>query len=85
MRILHITDFHYKGSKKASISSEIVDPVLSGLSEVKHPGIDLVLFSGDLVMRGDNPLEFDEAKNCLFNPILERLELDQDRIIITPG
>ncbi len=66
MRILHITDFHYKGSKKASISSEIVDPVLSGLSEVKHPGIDLVLFSGDLVMRGITPLNSMKQKTaCL--------------------
>ncbi len=81
IKILHISDFHYKKDHSDDFK-EIVSKMASSL---ENQNIDLIVFSGDLVHEASNVDIINEASNVLFIPLLETLKLDRTRILITPG
>ncbi len=81
LRILHLSDFHYKSSRDAryrDIGEKIADCI-------REKEIDLVVFSGDLVFEGKSVAEFKGAEESLIKPILAATGLDNSRFIIAPG
>lgn len=82
MNILHISDFHYNGDRR------ILDKFLPTLlSTVKNSGkhVDYVLFTGDLVDKGNVVRHFDEAKCALFDSICKELNVSIENVIFCPG
>lgn len=77
--ILHISDFHFR-----SIKSEDFKSMSEKLCEsLKNEKVDFVVFSGDLVCKGENVYE--QASNILIEPLLSALHLPHERILIVPG
>ena len=69
IRILHISDFHYKSNHSEDfeeMGSKIANDVLRNLGGNK---LDLIVFSGDLVYSGDKKENFDKAAVALLDPI----------------
>jgi 3',5'-cyclic AMP phosphodiesterase CpdA len=59
MRILHITDFHYKSPTYSKFDQDkIIDKFLSQLKTTK---VDFVFFTGDLVFSGSEVRHFVDA------------------------
>lgn len=83
MRILHIGDFHFNSKSRIFDQEKIVEALINHLSEKEK--IDFVFFSGDLVFSGSNSDDFEEAHKLLFKQMCERLKIDSDKIIISPG
>ncbi|SDH29527.1 metallophosphoesterase [Winogradskyella thalassocola] len=85
MKILHLTDFHYDGSDKYKEDEiRLVEFLTESL--IKYKGkIDLVLFSGDLVYKGDEIKAFNEFEELFFNKISTVLEINKTSIFICPG
>lgn len=81
IKILHISDFHYKKDH----SDDYKDIVKKMCISLKGRDIDLIVFSGDLVFEASNIDILNDASNVLFTPLLEELKLDKKRLIITPG
>ena len=81
IKILHISDFHYK-KEHSEDYAEIVRKMCVNLQQ-EH--IDLIVFSGDLVFEASNIEILNEASKVLFTPLLQTLNLDKRRIIMTPG
>lgn len=81
IKILHISDFHYK-KEHSEDYAEIVRKMRVNLQQ-EH--IDLIVFSGDLVFEASNIEILNEASKVLFTPLLQTLNLDKRRIIMTPG
>ncbi|WP_321307222.1 metallophosphoesterase [Marinifilum fragile] len=85
MRILHLSDYHYKSLKSDKFSEDnIIDKLCTSLKEQKN-NIDLVLFTGDLVFSGKIKEEFYEAKRNFLDKISIALNIDSKKIIICPG
>lgn len=83
MKILHITDFHYKYNnyQKEGVVKSIIETIKNKL----NLKIDLVLFTGDLVQNGSYERDFLDAQEVLINPIIEKLSVPQKNIIFCPG
>jgi len=47
--------------------------------------VDLVMFTGDLVLAGENKEHFVSAHKAIVKPILDCLSLDENRFLICPG
>lgn len=85
MKILHLTDFHYDGSNKYKEDEiRLVESLKDSLIKFKGE-IDLVLFSGDLVYKGDEIKAFNEFEELFFNKISTVLEINKTSIFICPG
>lgn len=91
INILHISDAHIQSKDKKQIK-EIVEKLINDVLKVqreKNINIDLVCFTGDLIQRGDNAItgenQLNIAQEILIKPILERLELSNERFIMAPG
>lgn len=80
MNILHITDFHHSAENQL----KVIDSIIKCIEEKKIK-IDLVLFSGDLVLKGSKVENFKVASNVLFNPLIQKLKIPQENIIFCPG
>lgn len=81
LRILHLSDFHYKDSHDAdfiNVGQKIAD-------SIKGIQIDLVVFSGDLVFDTKNINKLSNAAKCFINPIQDVTGLDNSRFLIAPG
>lgn len=81
IRILHLSDFHYKEKHDAdfkSVSKSIA-------KSLKNQKIDLVIFSGDLVYDTESYDKIESAGNCFFEPIKEVTGLDNSHFLIAPG
>jgi predicted MPP superfamily phosphohydrolase len=84
MRILHITDFHYRNETKFQHDqNSIVDALVNHL-KTKDP-VDLVFFTGDLVFSGKDPSDFIRAKELLLDRLCSDLNVSKDHVIICPG
>ena len=81
IRILHLSDFHFK-NKNQSDFKHVSDKIAKSL-EGRH--IDVIVFTGDLVHQVKSPQDFKQAANVLFDPILSTLKLSADNILIVPG
>jgi 3',5'-cyclic AMP phosphodiesterase CpdA len=85
MKIIHISDFHYKSRSYEKFTEEgIIDELCTSLSNYKK-SIDLVIFTGDLVNSGKNIGDFNEAKKFFIDKIAKSLDITNNNIIICPG
>ncbi len=84
MRILHLSDFHYKTSyRDVASQSLLVDRLIEALKE--QPKIDFVLFTGDLVFSGTDYTDFDLATEQLLKRISIALEVEKPNVLLCPG
>lgn len=81
INFLHISDLHYD-SKKTTHFESIKDKLLEALEQMDS--INFIVFSGDLVQR---PLdgEFLLAYNKFIEPILSKMSISSNSLIITNG
>lgn len=91
LNILHISDSHIQKKDEKEIQ-EIVQKMIIDINKVqseKNIKIDMICFTGDLIQRGDQALEYEEqwklANDVLVTPLLESLNLSKDRFIFVPG
>lgn len=82
MKILHIGDLHYR-KKNRYEQAKIIDALISAIE--KNADIDICFFSGDLINNGTNKLDFQEADNFLFVPIIEKSKIQRDNLFICSG
>lgn len=52
---------------------------------LQKQSIDIIVFSGDLVFEASNADILNNASDVLFTPLIKTLNLDNKRVIITPG
>lgn len=81
IRILHLSDFHYKAKHDADFKN-VSNKIAKILENIK---IDIVIFSGDLVFDANSYSVIENAVNCFIEPIKEVTGLDNSRILIAPG
>lgn len=89
LRILHFSDLHLMKNSQA------MDTLLmyfnQSMDEIqKDDGIDLVIFTGDLIDKGgasfgDINAAFKKFEEVVIIPILEKLKLPKERFVFTPG
>ncbi|WP_298328406.1 metallophosphoesterase [uncultured Dokdonia sp.] len=85
MRILHLTDLHYKNKGKYFEDSiRIVEALIKSISKYENK-VDIVIFSGDLVWSGEIFNDFEEAEAFFITPICEALNIDKVNFFICPG
>ena len=84
MRIIHFSDLHY-GRHNNRIERML--PILTKELELinNEKNIDLIIFSGDLVWTGDDENNFETAKKEFIEPLLSKLNISQDILILTQG
>lgn len=80
INILHISDFHYDNQKENFEQQKICEKIKDNLDSK----IDLIIFSGDLVFRGDTG-NFEDAFEMLVEPIRKKFELPKSNVIICSG
>ena len=83
MKILHISDFHFRNEHKFQNKQENIVKALN--KEIMNEKIDLVIFSGDLVFSGTKKDVFNNAKELLIDNILKSLNLSYEHLFICPG
>jgi len=79
--ILHISDLHYDSNDTADL--KIIKKAM--LKNLKGEEINFILFTGDLVRKGDEENDFDGAIDFFISPILQQANLSIDNVFITPG
>ena len=84
MRILHITDFHYKDIPAAQSEQILMIDELCKSVKEKQP-IDYVIFTGDLVFSGDKKGHFIDAKVAFLDRILDDLQIDNNNLFVCCG
>lgn len=85
MKILHISDFHYKSKSFEKFAEEgVIDKLCESLIKLQNK-IDLIVFTGDLVYSGLRYDDFFEAKKVFIDKILTVLNLTSNDFIICPG
>lgn len=84
MRILHLTDFHFRSTEQTKFDQ---DQLIEKLSEsLRHfKGVDLVFFSGDIVNTGNSIADFAKAKEMLLDKIVEVTGVYAQNIFICEG
>jgi len=84
-RILHLTDFHWAEDTEED-QKLVVKHLLADLEPfAAQRKIDVLVFSGDLVARGQNAADFLAAKKSLLDPVRDALGLEDRSILICPG
>ncbi len=84
MRILHLSDFHFKPGKKTKARQEkIIEKITDKLRSL--PKIDIIIFSGDLVHSGERKGDFLKAKELLLDSLSSKLDVAYDKIFVCPG
>lgn len=85
MNILHITDLHYNSeSYEKNTQNNMIISFLSYLKNIDKE-IDLVIFSGDLVNKGDDLNDFFKAQELFLNEISKILKIPLNNIILCAG
>ena len=82
MNILHISDFHYSG--ETPLLKKIIPAITSSLKQ-SGKSVDFILFTGDLVDKGNVKRHFEDAKVALFDKLASELNVAPENIIFTPG
>ena len=84
MRILHLTDFHFRATEHFEFDqNKLIDALCEQLS--KEANIDFLFFTGDLVNAGNNLKDFETAKTILIDRIQKVLGLNESQIFICAG
>ena len=81
LRILHLSDFHYKDSHDSDFIS-IGQKIANSIKDIQ---IDLVVFSGDLVFDAKDIMKLNKAAKCFIEPIQQTTGLDNSRFLLAPG
>lgn len=84
---LHLSDWHQEG---ADFDRKVVRDRL--IEDIKNRSkidsslekVDFVIFSGDAAYHGQKD-EFEAARQYLFDPVLEAVALEPDKLFIIPG
>lgn len=91
MRILHFSDFHLDG-RHIDKAKYVLNYMLKALKEIsKEQKIDLVLFSGDMLVQGgkgfndDLKQGFESFHEVVISPLMQCLGLPESHFIFTPG
>lgn len=91
MRILHFSDFHLDG-RHIDKAKYVLNYMLKALNEIrKDQKIDLVLFSGDMLVQGgkgfndDLKQGFENFHEVVITPLMQCLDLPESHFIFTPG
>lgn len=91
MRILHFSDFHLDG-RHIDKAKYVLNYMLKALNEIgKEQKIDLVLFSGDMLVQGgkgfndDLKQGFENFHEVVISPLMQCLGLPESHFIFTPG
>lgn len=87
LRILHLSDLHWAPMYSADLNivvNALIDD-LKRLQEEKGQKIDLVVFSGDLALGGDDLNWFQGGYDALLVPVAQALNLTFDRVFVAPG
>lgn len=71
IKILHISDFHYKKDH----SNDYEDIVRKMCDSLQKQSIDIIVFSGDLVFEASNADILNNASDVLFTPLIKTLNL----------
>lgn len=83
MKILHISDLHYKDNTHIIYSiNRIVDKIYE---ENKDKNINYIFFTGDLVFSGKNIEDFRKANEILLNTLATKLNIDKKNVFICGG
>ena len=89
LRILHLSDLHLV--KDNPTMDALLMYLNQSMDEIqKDGGIDLVIFTGDLIDKGgagfgDINTAFKKFEEVVITPILEKLRLSRDRFVFIPG
>lgn len=83
MKILHISDLHFESLDKNEYKLQKIVELI--INQAKDEKVDFVLFTGDLVFKGDNIDSFFEAQILLFDELSEKLAIDRNNIIFCCG
>jgi predicted MPP superfamily phosphohydrolase len=84
MRILHLTDFHYKNDiTSVPLQEKLVRSLCNSLKKIGE--IDLFFFTGDLVFQGNEERDFDNAYEQLIKKVLDEKKLNEDQLILCAG
>jgi predicted phosphodiesterase len=82
IKILHLSDLHYDSSNPND-TQIILNALWKDLEN--FPGIDFILFSGDLVKIGDKKEDFEKAFQVFIVPLFEKTQLNIGNFFISPG
>ncbi len=83
MNVLHISDLHFYSLDDNEYKvKKIVEKIITQIDGEK---VDFVLFTGDLVFKGDNIDTFYEAQILLFDELSEKLGIQRNNIIFCCG
>lgn len=89
LRILHLSDLHLV--KEHPAMETLLMYLNRSMDEIQEDrGIDLVIFTGDLIDKGgasfgDINTAFKKFEEVVITPILEKLKLSKDRFVFIPG
>lgn len=85
MNILHLTDLHFNSDSYEKFSqNNMINKLLTFIESLDRK-IDLVIFSGDLVFKGNDIADFRNAKELFLDRLCEKLKLSASDIILCPG
>lgn len=84
MKILHLTDLHYKKDSSSNSKQRDIIKSLKLHLESKEK-IDLIFFTGDLVNKGENFNDFIEASKLLFEELVELTSIQKHNLIFCAG
>ncbi len=87
LTILHLSDLHWTEAKATDMRI-VVNALcadLQHLSKNKNIRPDLIVFTGDLVLAGEDSSAFQSARSNFIEPILSATDLPKDSFFIVPG
>ncbi|WP_142783808.1 metallophosphoesterase [Changchengzhania lutea] len=85
IKILHITDFHFKSKTYDRFSQDqIIDKLCIELESSKKE-VDIIVFTGDLVHSGVNYKDFEEANNVFLERIVNASNIKKENVIFCAG
>jgi len=85
MNILHLTDLHYNSESYEKFTQHnMMEKLLIYITGLNKK-IDLVIFSGDLVFKGNDFHDFESARAEFLEKLCEKLNITENEIILCPG
>ncbi|WP_262267385.1 metallophosphoesterase [Microvirga yunnanensis] len=86
VNILHLTDFHYS-KRNEDDQRMIIDALLADVTKLSDGSLkpDLIVFSGDLVDRADDPNVYDYFYDLLLDPLTKAARCGDSRVVFTAG
>lgn len=91
IRILHLSDFHFKNENNIITNNFNKNKLIDDLSQIKNEkNFDLVFITGDLIDKGGMSFDnIDEAfkafEDELLTPLLHTLSIKKDQLFMVPG